>query len=1083
MPKFSLLTLIISFSTIFSILAKDSIFLSELDETLIEYRTENRHNTPFERKVHSILPASECPWAGEDQAICLGECVEIGCQNINLGESLCVSWSPEESISDLYDSHNTIVEVCPTETTLYTIVITNDEGDIIDTDEVLVTVLNPEVTISTSSSGPICNGQQIILEAHMTGGNPSSYLWNTGETTPSIIVSPEASSVYEVQVMEELSGCIITNDVVVDVYFSSDLEISASRDVICETDSDTFTEGEGTNKQYSITEDCSFGYSWLSVNSTPGDIVEWSTGENTSLIKVIQAGDYYVTITRPSGCMSIASYKIESCANVEITLAEYEVDGTTTTFLDAGGGFDTYTWSTGENTQMIETFGIGEYSVTVTNSEGCIGRDTEIIESCDTPTFLIVLYRYINYSDLNNRRDCIIACVSNRDSNGEEIAISESIKDFVQEKSSVYALAETDTREYFYMSFDENNICSISNNEDITPLNLEDGINQRWFPIIAKFSSDKIEQVYFCGTADPYSYFKTLVGYSDNDPMTNDAPDRLHSPYVESANGSIRGNDLLADMGIQMFPNTIDISFDAGYGDQTSSDDINSLFNLNGNPPISPTLRIDFSPTITTSTNFVLVRESNGNQEVLSSGEELQLEEGTQALFKIGWFDDQNVLQIIETIGGEDDLITNTEWEYSHAGNENGTVFGVPNLSIIVHSSIVGASSVPLTLEIGYQQTIEIFILSSPANINEGYQPTDGELTEENKFDSKGQNEVIDYVQAALTDISSNNLELYNSILGNSDREVNIILREKAEDDRFTPFLDNSIIYAYNNIDFAINNRLVLTSSSIESFISGGSCEFVADYVLKASADELQAIKLAISSTENDDVPTPAVVDRILAYDNEVGTHITSWCENSDPQDIPSFIEAFDQYKMNKIIGYIPTEQEISESLFIGSRANIVLNYDAMLDPTTYARVNFCNGCTSTDVSIDTWYEKCGNDDWPCPQYNPGSFREDLNEIRTIAFTRTIGHEIGHLKHKIESTSYYAGWHLLRKNQQAKAYLRSHPICYPGTIPGNENYCATHGGHELGNEDNDEACNAESAVVDPDNIASDGKIVIFSCPL
>ena len=58
-------------------------------------------------------------------------------------------------------------------------------------------------------------------------------------------------------------------------------------------------------------------------------------------------------------------------------------NGSTVT-LDAGSGYSTYAWSTGENTQTIELDGPGSYSVTVTNDCG-IASNSIIIEAGVTP--------------------------------------------------------------------------------------------------------------------------------------------------------------------------------------------------------------------------------------------------------------------------------------------------------------------------------------------------------------------------------------------------------------------------------------------------------------------------------------------------------------------------------------------------------------------------------------------------------------------------------------------------------------------------------------------------------------------------
>ncbi len=44
--------------------------------------------------------------------------------------------------------------------------------------------------------------------------------------------------------------------------------------------------------------------------------------------------------------------------------------------LDAGAGYETYLWSTGETTQTIQVYETGEYWVLVTNQFECEGTDT-----------------------------------------------------------------------------------------------------------------------------------------------------------------------------------------------------------------------------------------------------------------------------------------------------------------------------------------------------------------------------------------------------------------------------------------------------------------------------------------------------------------------------------------------------------------------------------------------------------------------------------------------------------------------------------------------------------------------------------
>jgi hypothetical protein len=99
----------------------------------------------------------------------------------------------------------------------------------------------------------------------------------------------------------------------------------------------------------------------------------WSTGETTESITVNTSGSYSVTYF--DGCQSTTS------SSVEITvypLPDVNITGGpmcpgSTTVLDAGSGFQSYLWSTGDSIQSISVNASGFYSVTVIDNNGCSG--------------------------------------------------------------------------------------------------------------------------------------------------------------------------------------------------------------------------------------------------------------------------------------------------------------------------------------------------------------------------------------------------------------------------------------------------------------------------------------------------------------------------------------------------------------------------------------------------------------------------------------------------------------------------------------------------------------------------------------
>ena len=103
----------------------------------------------------------------------------------------------------------------------------------------------------------------------------------------------------------------------------------------------------------------------------------WSTGSTSASISVTQTGNYTVTYTDGLGCVSTDDIQVDisvGSANVNLGPDTLLCDGASV-MLDAGAGFSSYDWSTGETTQMITVDTAGDYSITVTDANGCTGID------------------------------------------------------------------------------------------------------------------------------------------------------------------------------------------------------------------------------------------------------------------------------------------------------------------------------------------------------------------------------------------------------------------------------------------------------------------------------------------------------------------------------------------------------------------------------------------------------------------------------------------------------------------------------------------------------------------------------------
>lgn len=127
-------------------------------------------------------------FAGEDVSIIEGESVTLTASG---GDTYV--WNTGET--------SKTIEVNPGESTEYSVIAY--KGSCYDSSKVLVTVISEQEELQTeifASAGEdisICSGESAIL----TGSGGEKYLWDTGETSKSITVSPDRTKTYKLEVI------------------------------------------------------------------------------------------------------------------------------------------------------------------------------------------------------------------------------------------------------------------------------------------------------------------------------------------------------------------------------------------------------------------------------------------------------------------------------------------------------------------------------------------------------------------------------------------------------------------------------------------------------------------------------------------------------------------------------------------------------------------------------------------------------------------------------------------------------------------------------------------------------------------
>jgi hypothetical protein len=243
----------------------------------------------------------------------------------------------------------------------YTVTIT-DANDCVWIESFTVNSDNSSPDVSIFTSGSLCAGSTIVLS---TNGTFELYQWSTGESTPEITI--DQPGFYEVTVYD-INGCV--------GYAFIDIEENPPPlAVIVEMDNN-FCQQTGSATLSSQFETNSY---------------LWSTGETTSAISVTMSGTYSLTITDAFGCTASDTYLFEIPANLLSNLsfenesAPGASDGTAQ--VDPSGGVQPYavSWSNGSSGLQIENLPTGNYSVTVTDANGCIVSESFFIASgeCD----------------------------------------------------------------------------------------------------------------------------------------------------------------------------------------------------------------------------------------------------------------------------------------------------------------------------------------------------------------------------------------------------------------------------------------------------------------------------------------------------------------------------------------------------------------------------------------------------------------------------------------------------------------------------------------------------------------------------
>jgi|GEM_PF-2810756 len=252
-------------------------------------------------------------------------------------------------------------QACPAATTIYTVTVTDANGDIATADVTVVVLPVPEVTFDVTDVS--CNGGSdgtatVIPDA---GTAPYSHVWNTVPQQTDATATGLAIGTYTVTTTDA-NGCESSADVTLVEPVVLSVSFTTTPANCGEADGSATATAAGGVALYS--------YAW-----------DTAPVQNTATASAILAGPRVVTVTDANGCTVTGNTVVGSIGGAELSSTFVDAscngfsDGEATVIAANGTEPYAYAWNTVpvQNTATVVGLVAGTYVATVTEGNGCIG--------------------------------------------------------------------------------------------------------------------------------------------------------------------------------------------------------------------------------------------------------------------------------------------------------------------------------------------------------------------------------------------------------------------------------------------------------------------------------------------------------------------------------------------------------------------------------------------------------------------------------------------------------------------------------------------------------------------------------------
>ncbi|MCC6690598.1 MAG: SprB repeat-containing protein, partial [Bacteroidia bacterium] len=284
-------------------------------------------------------------------SVCSGGCTNITANTSGGATPYTYNWSGGGSTTS-------VLNVCPTATTTYSVTVTDNSGAT-KTAAATVTVSSP-MTLTTSKVDSKCSGANNgTATALPTGGStPLTYSWSTTPVQTTITATNLAPGTYIVTTTDS-KGCTKTSTAVITEPPAVTLTPSS-------TNTSCNGSADGTASVIPNGGSGPYTYTW----APSGGAGQTATS--------LPAATYTVTVTDSKGCTKSATTAVAQPSAINLSLSKTDIKcnggstGTLSVNVNGGSSPYSYSWSpAGGNGATASSLLVGTYTVVVTDTKGC----------------------------------------------------------------------------------------------------------------------------------------------------------------------------------------------------------------------------------------------------------------------------------------------------------------------------------------------------------------------------------------------------------------------------------------------------------------------------------------------------------------------------------------------------------------------------------------------------------------------------------------------------------------------------------------------------------------------------------------